>query len=211
MTPERWRRVEELYHAALACDARDRARFLRDACAGDDALRRDVESLLAQPASAEAVLGEPAVVMAARLVSGPGPSIPVGHRIGGYQVQAALGAGGMGIVYRALDMKLNRPVAIKLLSDDLADAAARRRSRRRRQRRRQPGGARGQDESYLRHADHRRRHATSTCGMSGLISSISTRSVYGMSASANRTFMCLGVRPATGWIANFTVMLRFLS
>ena len=130
MTPERWRRVEELYHAALARDARDRARFLGDACAGDDALRRDVESLLAQPASAEAFLGEPAVVMAARLVSGPGPSIPVGHRIGGYQVQAPLGAGGMGVVYRALDTKLNRPVAIKLLSDDLADAAARRRFQR---------------------------------------------------------------------------------
>src|SRR6202521_5804642 len=130
MTPERWRRVEALYHAALARDARDRARFLGDACAGDDALQRDVESLLAQPASAEAFLGEPAVVMAARLVSGPGPSIPVGHRIGGYQVQAPLGAGGMGVVYRALDTKLNRPVAIKLLSDDLADAAARRRFQR---------------------------------------------------------------------------------
>ena len=130
MTPERWRRVEELYHAALARDARDRALFLGDACAGDDALRRDVESLLAQPASAEAFLGEPAVVMAARLVSGPGPSIPVGHRIGGYEVQAPLGAGGMGVVYRALDTKLNRPVAIKLLSDDLADAAARRRFQR---------------------------------------------------------------------------------
>ncbi len=58
------------------------------------------------------------------------PSIPVGHRIGGYQVQAPLGAGGMGVVYRALDTKLNRPVAIKLLSDDLADAAARRRFQR---------------------------------------------------------------------------------
>jgi len=68
--------------------------------------------------------------MAARLVTGPGPSIPVGHRIGGYQVQAPLGAGGMGVVYRALDTKLNRPVAIKLLSDDLADAAARRRFQR---------------------------------------------------------------------------------
>ncbi len=63
-------------------------------------------------------------------MSGSGPSIPVGHRIGGYQVQAALGAGGMGVVYRALDTKLNRPVAIKLLSDDLADAAARRRFQR---------------------------------------------------------------------------------
>jgi hypothetical protein len=104
MTPERWRRIEELYHAALARDERDCATFLADACAGDEALRLEVESLLAQPASREAFLGERAVVMAARLVSGPGPSIPVGHRIGGYQVQAALGAGGMGVVYRATRM-----------------------------------------------------------------------------------------------------------
>src|SRR2546430_13513350 len=116
MTPERWRRVEKLYHAALAREAGDRELFLANACAGDDALRRDVESLLTQPASAEAFLGEPAGIMAARLMSGPGPSIPVGHRIGAYQVQAPLGAGGMGVVYRALDTKLNRPVAIKLLS-----------------------------------------------------------------------------------------------
>jgi serine/threonine protein kinase/tetratricopeptide (TPR) repeat protein len=57
-------------------------------------------------------------------------SIPAGRRIGAYQVEAPLGAGGMGVVYRALDTKLNRPVAIKLLSDDVADAAARRRFQR---------------------------------------------------------------------------------
>ena len=53
-----------------------------------------------------------------------------GRRLGAYQVQARIGAGGMGVVYRALDTKLNRPVAIKLLSDDVADAAARRRFQR---------------------------------------------------------------------------------
>jgi eukaryotic-like serine/threonine-protein kinase len=57
MTPERWRRVEALYDAALAHDARDRALFLGDACVADDAWRGDVESLLAQPESAEAFLG----------------------------------------------------------------------------------------------------------------------------------------------------------
>ena len=66
----------------------------------------------------------------ASLMSGPGSPIPAGRRIGAYEVQAALGAGGMGVVYRALDTKLNRPVAIKFLSDDLADAAARRRFQR---------------------------------------------------------------------------------
>ncbi|HUR42418.1 MAG TPA: serine/threonine-protein kinase, partial [Verrucomicrobiae bacterium] len=130
MTPERWRRAEELYYAALARDAHDRGPFLEHACADDAEVRREVESLLAQPASAEAFLREPAVVMAAQLVSGPVLSIPVGQHIGTYQVQAPLGAGGMGVVYRALDTKLNRPVAIKFLSDHVADAAARRRFQR---------------------------------------------------------------------------------
>ena len=53
-----------------------------------------------------------------------------GLRLGVYVVQAPLGAGGMGVVYRALDTNLNRPVAIKFLSDDLADPAARRRFQR---------------------------------------------------------------------------------
>ena len=130
MTPERWPRVEELYHAALAREAPDRARFLGDACAGDDAVATRCRVAARAAGVGEAFLGEPAVVMGARLVSGPGPSIIAGQRIGAYQVQAALGAGGMGVVYRALDTKLNRPVAIKFLSDDLADAAARRRFQR---------------------------------------------------------------------------------
>ena len=64
MTPERRRRVEELSHAAVARDARARALFLGDACAGNE-LRRDVEWLLAQPASEETP-GEPAVGEVAR-------------------------------------------------------------------------------------------------------------------------------------------------
>ena len=113
MRPERWRRVEEICHAALARDARDRALFLGDACAGDDRLRRDVESLLAQAASAEVVLGDPPVAMGARLVSGHGPSIPVGHRIGGYQVQAPLGAGGSASVRGSVRTReLRRDLAV---------------------------------------------------------------------------------------------------
>ncbi len=46
MTPERWREIERLYHAALERDAAERAAFLNEACGGDEALRREVESLL---------------------------------------------------------------------------------------------------------------------------------------------------------------------
>src|SRR6202158_3812487 len=57
------------------------------------------------------------------------PLVP-GTQIGVYRIESTLGEGGMGVVYRALDTKLNRPVAIKFLSGDLADAAARRRFQR---------------------------------------------------------------------------------
>jgi hypothetical protein len=96
MNPDRWAEVERLYHDASARSAGEREAFLRGACAGDEAMRREVESLLAQPASADAFLAERALVMAARLVSASDPSMLTGRRIGVYLVQALLGAGGMG-------------------------------------------------------------------------------------------------------------------
>ena len=129
MTPERRRQVEELYHAALSCEVTERARFLGKACAGDEALRREVESLFAQRATAETAL-DAAGTAAAQTVRDRDPSDLSGRRLGAYQVQAPIGAGGMGVVYRALDTKLNRTVAIKVLSADLGDPAARRRFQR---------------------------------------------------------------------------------
>ena len=115
MTPERWRRIEEIYHAVGVRDASQRDAFLREACAGDAELLRKVESLLAQPASADGVLDGPAVAIAAQMVSDVGASVLTGRRIGIYQLQELLGAGGMGEVYRARDTKLGRDVAIKIL------------------------------------------------------------------------------------------------
>ena len=112
---DRWRQISQLYHEALELQANQRAALLAQACAGDEALRLAVESLLAQPASAEAYLAETAALSAAQLVSDPGTSRLDGHRIGVYEVQALLGAGGMGEVYRARDTKLGRDVAIKVL------------------------------------------------------------------------------------------------
>jgi eukaryotic-like serine/threonine-protein kinase len=77
-------------------------------------LRRDVESLLAQSVSAQGFLDGEALGRAAQMVSALGPSL-TGRRLGPYQVQARLGAGGMGEVYRARDTKLGRDVAIKIL------------------------------------------------------------------------------------------------
>jgi eukaryotic-like serine/threonine-protein kinase len=112
---DRWATVERLYHAALAQPVGERAAFLAEACADDEALRREVESLLAQDASAEAALTHGAVVAAAGLVSDIGRSVLTGRRLGAYQILAPLGAGGMGEVYRARDTRLGREVAIKIL------------------------------------------------------------------------------------------------
>src|SRR5437867_1016471 len=115
MTPERWKRTEELYHAARALPAGDRARFLADACRDDETLRREVESLLSEPVSADGFHAGPAPPMAAYMVSHAAPEDMTGRRIGAYHLQKLIGAGGMGEVYRARDAKLGRDVAVKIL------------------------------------------------------------------------------------------------
>ena len=107
-TPERWARTARLYHEALACAASERASFLADACANDDALRREVESLLAHDGGA-AFLSTPA------MANGTGGGMRIGQALGPYLISAPLGEGGMGEVYRARDSKLGRDVAIKIL------------------------------------------------------------------------------------------------
>ena len=103
MTPERWQQVSRMFYDALARDSHERGSFLREACGDDDALRMEVESLLAQPASAENFLGEPPLAMAADLADDPRDGTLAGQRLGAYQVVELLGVGGMGEVYRARD------------------------------------------------------------------------------------------------------------
>jgi serine/threonine protein kinase/Tol biopolymer transport system component len=112
---DRWDTVERLYHAALEKPADGRAAFLAEACAGDETLQREVESLLTQNASADGLFRRAAVVAAAGLVSDVRHSTLTGRRLGAYQILAPIGAGGMGEVYRARDTRLGREVAIKLL------------------------------------------------------------------------------------------------
>jgi len=114
MTPERLRQVEELYHAARERPEQEREILLS---AADPDVRREVESLLAQGTASLPDLGGT-------------KTLPIGTMLGPYRLEAPLGEGGMGVVFRALDTKLNRPVAVKFLSDDLADATARRRFQR---------------------------------------------------------------------------------
>jgi Tol biopolymer transport system component len=118
MTSERWKRLEGLYHAARDQPPAERSAFLADACRDDEALRQDIESLLDQN-STNGFLSKPALPDAPR-ASDFAPSPMVGRTIGGYLIQALLGVGGMGEVYRARDGKLGRDVAIKLLPPLLA-------------------------------------------------------------------------------------------
>ena len=106
MTSDRWQRIEELYHSAREREGSQRAAFLKEACAGDDALRREVESLLAREKGVEGFLEAPALAEAAKLLVEDRGQSWVGRQIGSYQVLSFLDAGGMGEVYRARDTKL---------------------------------------------------------------------------------------------------------
>jgi eukaryotic-like serine/threonine-protein kinase len=127
MHPERWRRVEELYHSASEREPGQRADFLSEACAGDETLRREVESLLERQGVRDALVDRPVWELAEDLFGTPGgEQIRAGStQLGPYRILDRLGAGGMGEVFRAVDTRLDRPVAVKFLSPELANERAR--------------------------------------------------------------------------------------
>src|SRR6516162_7575605 len=115
---ERWRRIEEVCQAALDRDPAERPAFIAAACGGDSGLRRDVEALLGKETAAAGFLTAPLAAVAADAIGSVAGSSLIGRRLGVYEVVGALGAGGMGEVYRARDTELERDVAFKVLPRD---------------------------------------------------------------------------------------------
>jgi len=112
MVAARWRQIESLYHSACGQAPEERRPYLKRVCAGDDSLRREVESLLDNEELARAFLESDQPEAPAAVLE---PSVPAGQQIGPYLVLEFLRAGGMGEVYKARDIRLDRVVAIKFL------------------------------------------------------------------------------------------------
>jgi TolB-like protein len=115
---ERWHLVESLFELALQRPPAERASYLRDACANDPDLYRDVESLLAKSPADEPAHAW-AAAAAVHLITRSAALEP-GHRVGPYEIISLLAAGGMGEVYRARDTRLKRDIALKILPESVA-------------------------------------------------------------------------------------------
>ena len=129
MELERWREIERVYHRALERPADQRNVFLQEACAGDDWLRLDVQSLLAVHRQAEEFLETPALELTAQTLAetalAPQAATAFLEQLRAalpdrYVVERELGHGGMATVYLAQDRKHDRQVAIKVLRPDVA-------------------------------------------------------------------------------------------
>jgi serine/threonine protein kinase len=112
---DKWKRIGDLFQRALALPPNERADYLREQCGDDESIRAEVASLVEAHAAAEGFLDHPELHAPSDT-----PRLAYGSRLGAFEILERLGAGGMGEVYRARDTRLDRLVAVKVLSADLA-------------------------------------------------------------------------------------------
>lgn len=115
MNPERWQRLKDIFEQAVEMEASRRSQFLEEACRDDTSLRSEVNALL-ELHTDDSFLEKPASSVFPDLLEPETEQLSNGDRLGPYTIDERIGHGGMGIVYLAHDNRLDRPVAVKMLS-----------------------------------------------------------------------------------------------